>query len=628
MERTIKLDASLGELELALNLRELSKDEINKQKNSLLGGERLRKELEDTANSGVEKSLHINLKPNGIYIQCDRELIKKSVREWSFMVRDTVWGGGNISPDLWLKFSQLADLYSKADDGSSSLRLTTRQNFQYHRVSKKNLLPLVKSLISLNMPTLNGCGDNTRNPIACPHTSDIFDANALAQKIGSYFQLSFEEHCKVFGEDSVSANGKHFQYSEFGLPRKFKIGIGGYYFDKEQGKEIRCNCSDVLTNDAGIVPVIQNKKVAGYQVYIGGGLGQKNGKPTFASLAGTLGIFRTEDELIKGLDAIVTIQQQIGDRKNRHWARLKNILIAKGLENTSYKLEDVLLNEEIFKEVRNKGIECFREQVNSLGINFLPPLDIELGTFNRHYGWAKQPDGNWSFGIWIENGRLSDTNPQGKIKSLVDEIVKEIKPTVRLTSYQDIIFLNIPSSLKKHLNEILKKYNYGNYSKLKLNSQACVGLYTCPLAVAESESYFHPFISELEQKGYGDIEGVSIGISGCERHCPRNNRYPISFEGKGDGFYQLKLLFGKAEDEHLTQDLVVDNKKYLRLIPQNQLVSVTSALIDNYVLNKLPGENDISIFHKRIGIKKVVELLKGKETTNQLMQKTYDPYLT
>ena len=454
MERTIKLDASLGELGLALNLRELSKDEINKQKNSLLGGERLRKELEDTANSGVEKSLHINLKPNGIYIQFDRGLIKKSVREWSFMVRDTVWGGGNISPDLWLKFSHFADLYSKADDGSSSLRLTTRQNFQYHRVSKKNLLPLVRSLIDLNMPTLNGCGDNTRNPLACPHTSGVFDANALAQKIGSYFQLPFEEHCKVFGENNVSANGKHFQYSELGLPRKFKIGIGGYYFDKEQGKEIRCNCSDILTNDAGIVPVIENKKVVGYQVYIGGGLGQKNGKPTFAALAGALGIFKSEKDLIKGLDAIVTIQQLIGDRKNRHWARLKNILIAKGLENTNYKLEDVLLNEEIFKQVRDKGIECFREKVNSLGINFLPPIDIELGTFNRHYGWMEQPDGNWSFGIWIENGRLSDTNPQGKIKSLVDEIVKKIKPIVRLTPYQDIIFLNIPSFLKERLNVI------------------------------------------------------------------------------------------------------------------------------------------------------------------------------
>jgi sulfite reductase beta subunit-like hemoprotein len=129
MEKSVKFDVNLGELELALTSRELSKDEKNKQKNTLLGGENLRKELEDTAKAGVEKSLHINLKPHGIYIQFDRELIKQSVREWSFMVRDTVWGGGDISPERWLKFSHFADLYSRYDDGSPSLRLTTRQSY-------------------------------------------------------------------------------------------------------------------------------------------------------------------------------------------------------------------------------------------------------------------------------------------------------------------------------------------------------------------------------------------------------------------------------------------------------------------------------------------------------------------
>lgn len=631
MEKTIKLDIDLGELELALSSRNLSKDEKNKLKNSLLGGEKLRKELEDIENPGIEKSLHINLKPHGIYIQFDRALIKESIRQWSFMVRDTVWGGGNISPETWLKFSHFADLYSRYDDGSPSLRLTTRQNFQYHRVSKENLLPLVRNLISLNMPTLNGCGDNTRNPVACPYLSDIFDANALSQKIGRYFQLPLEEHYKVFGEKYYGTNEKHFNYSESGLPRKFKIGIGGYYFDKELNREVRCNCADILTNDAGIVPLIKNKKVVGYQIYIGGGLGQKNGKPTFPSLAGALGIFKTEDELLKGLDAIVTIQQQVGDRKNRHWARLKNILIYKGLESADFhkqiKLEDVLLNEEIFKTVRDKGIDCFREQLLSMNIKLYQPIKLELGHFNRHHGWKEQHNGKWSFGIWVENGRLSDTNPQGKIKSLIDEIVREIKPTTRTTPYQDILFTDILQSSKEDLNNILKKYNYGGYSELKINSQACVGLYTCPLAVAESESYFHPVISELEHRGYGNIKGVSIGISGCERHCPRNNRYPISFEGKGDGFYQLKLLFGKAEDEHLAQDLIENGVKYLRLIPQDNLPDIISVLIDNYLTNKQKVENDISVFHKRIGMGKIIQLFKENHVTAHLMEKIYDPYL-
>jgi sulfite reductase (NADPH) hemoprotein beta-component len=628
MEKTLRFDVSLGDLETALSSRELSKEELKKKGNTLLGGEKLRQELESTSEAGVEKSLHINLKPNGIYIQFDRMLIKDSVREWSFMVRDSIWGGGNISPELWLKFSRLADLYSQYDDGSPSLRLTTRQNIQFHRVSKKNLLPLVKSLIALNMPTVNGCGDNTRNPVACPHPSDIFDANSLAQKIGRYFQLPLEDHLNVFGEKYFHSGERHFKYSEYGLPRKFKIGIGGYYFDKELNKEVRCNCADVLTNDAGVIPIIEDKNVIGYQVYIGGSLGEKSGKPTFPALAGALGFFKNEDDLIKGLDAIVTIQQQVGDRKNRHWARLKNVLIAKGLEHSKYILEDILLNENIFNEVRDKGIECFRERIESMGIDIQKPFKIETGLLNRHHGWHEQYNSKWSFGIWIENGRLSDNNPQGKIKSLVDEIAGEINPIIRTTPYQDILFTNIPGSAKERFNEILVKYEYGGYSKLKANSQACVGLYTCPLAVAESESYFHPLISELEKRGYGNAAGVSIGISGCERHCPRNNRYPICFEGRGDGFYQLKLLFGRAEDEHLAQSLIKDKRKYLRLIPQNKLPDVVSVLIDNYLLNKQPDENDISLFHKRIGMEKVIKLLFENKTTSALMEKTYDPYLS
>jgi len=627
MSKTVNFNIDLGELELALSDRHLNSDELNKLKGELLGGEALRTELEDASKPDVEKSLHITLKPHGIYIQFDRALIKNRVREWSFMVRDTVWGGGDIPADKWLEFSKLADLYSKFDDGSPSIRLTTRENFQFHRVSKKDLIPLIRKLIALGSPSLNGCGDNARNPVACPHKSDIFDANALAKRIGKYFQLPLEDHYKVFNSEKNTTENSSFKYSKYGLPRKFKIGVGGYYYNQELQKHIRCNCADILTNDVAVAPVIIAGKLSGYQVYIGGGLGQKNGKATFPSLAGPFGVFDSEDELIKGLNAIAALFQQIGDRKNRHWARLKNILIAKGLEKSSYCFEDVLLHEEIFKEVRDLGIEWYREKTKSLGADFQPPVQLDLGKLEKKYGWIKQSDGNWSFALYIENGRLSDSNPQGKVKTLVDDIVKEIKPVIRITPTQDLLFCDITENSKYRLEEILQKYNYGNYSKLKMNSEACVGLYTCPLAVTESERYFHPLISDLESRGYADVEGISIGISGCERHCSRNIRYPISIEGKGDEFFQLKLLFGKSDEAHLAKDLIDEEKKYLRLIPQKSVPDVISVLIDNYLANKNNDENEISLFHARVGLKGIIEFLKNNDKTAELMEKTYAPYL-
>ena len=304
MVKEIKYELSLGELELALELRELGKDELNKLNNTLLGGLKLKEELENLAKEDVDKSLHVNLKPHGVYIQFDRRSIREGKREWSFMVRDTNLGGGEISAEDWLKFSHLADKYSSFDDGAPSIRLTTRQNFQFHRVAKKNVVNLVKELIRMDKPSLNGCGDNARNTIACVVKSDVFDSNSLAKKIGEYFQLPIEGHKKVFGfNENKNGNGLNtkFDYGDLGLPRKLKIGIAGYYFDYDKNEFVNCNCCDILTHDIGIAPIIKNNSVNGFQVYIGGGLGQKSGKATFASLGGAFGIFKDEDHLLKVL---------------------------------------------------------------------------------------------------------------------------------------------------------------------------------------------------------------------------------------------------------------------------------------------------------------------------------------
>ncbi len=627
MAEKISYDVDLGALEIALSERELSSDEKNKLKNSLLGGERLKKELEDLSKPDVDKDLHINLKPNGIYIQWDRIAVKQGLKNWFFMVRIPFWGGGDIQPDSWLKINELAEQYSRDDDGSPSIRLTTRQAIQFHRVKKSDLLPLVRNLIELGNPVLNACGDNVRNTTASPIKSNIFDANALAQKIGKYFQLPIKEHLKIFHPNFSAINSdEQFNYEPFGLPRKLKIGIGGYYFNFDTNEETRCNAPDILTNDIAIVPLVDNQKVIGYQVYIGGSLGQKNRKITFPSLAGPLGVFESEEELIKGLNAIVFVQQQIGDRKNRHWSRLKNVLYKKGLDIARKKIEDVLYDETEFAKVRDLGIQWFGNEIKKLDINFKPPINIELGKVNRHHGWIKQYDGNYSYGLWVENGRLKNTSHIGALKTLVENIVTEIRPNIRITPFQDLLFTDITKIQRDAFENILQTFGYGNYSSLRKNSLACVGLATCPLAVAESEKFLNPLITELENISSGNLDGVNIGISGCERHCSRNVRFDISLEGKTDGEYQLKLLFGERDKEHLSSDLIDEGKKYLRRIPREDCAQVIRIIIQNYVANKLPDES-ISVFHKRIGMKNIIEFLKLHEVTKSLMQTTYELYI-
>ena len=628
MSNTITYDVDIGTLEIALSERNLSSDELNKKNNTLLGGEKLKKDLEDLSKPDIDKSLHINIKSNGIYIQFDRTLVKQGVKDWFFMVRIPFWGGGDISPDEWLKISSLADKYSRDDDGSPSIRLTTRQAIQFHCVKKHDLLPLVKELIQFGKTTLNACGDNVRNTTASPVKSELFDANALARKIGKYFQLPLQEHYKIFNPGYPSnGDSEKFKYDDLGLPRKFKIGIGGYFIDHETNKEVRCNAPDILTNDLAIAPIVENKKVTGYQVYIGGSLGQKNRKVTFPSLAGAMGIFDSEESLMKGLNAIVCLQQQIGDRKNRHWSRLKNILYKKGLEISSKKIEDALYNEIEFNKIRDIGIKWFGEELKKLCVDFKQPVNIDLGKVYRHHGWVKQFNGKYSYGLWIENGRIKDSSHIGQLKKLVDTIVSEIKPNIRITPSQDFLFTDIDESKQDTLKSILVSFGYGNYSWIRKNSLACVGLTTCGLAVAESEKFLDPVITELEKTGYGNLQGVSIGISGCERHCSRNVRFDISLEGKTDGEYQVKLLFGEPDGNHISSDLISNGEKYLRRVSQQDAIKVIKVLIENSINNKLQDENSISLFHQRIGMEKVIDVLKTNESTKPLMETTYELYV-
>lgn len=626
MAKKVVYEVSLNELETALEDRKLSKDEQYKLDNTLLGGEKLRDELKDLSKPDIDKSVQINIKSHGIYIQTDKDLQRTGVKDFSFMVRIPFWGGGDITSEEYLKISKLAEKYSFDEFGNPSLRLTTRQAIQFHRVKKSQIINLVRELIKLDRITLNGCGDNTRNPIACPVKSDFFNATELANRIGQYFRLPVKGHLIVFDKDAkYDSNSASFNYGKTGLPRKFKMGIAGYHFNKETGEGHYCNCTDILSNDIGIAPVISDNNVNGYQVYVGGGLGQKNGKVTLAVLGIPFAVFRTEDDLLKGLDALVDIQQTFGDRENRYWARFKNVIIKKGLEKTNYKIENIIYDKEKLEQVQGFGADCLREKVQNYNVPFEPPVNIELGKLDKHIGQIKQSDGKYSYGLWVQNGRISDSNEN--IKKTIEKVMEEVEPNIRLTVYQDLLFTDLEKEDVEKIEIILKESNYQFPSEVRKESLACVGLPTCGLAVSDSERYFDPLLSELEKLGISNIQGVSIGISGCERHCSRNVRHEISIEGKGYGYYQLKLMFGKKEENDIAQDIVFKGEKYLRQIHKDDLPSLINFLVKNYEANKHEDENTISVFHKRIGIEAIIELINNDIKLSLLLEKTYEPYI-
>src|SRR5881397_102665 len=110
------------------------------------------------------------LKFHGIYQQDDRDQ-RKEGKHYILMVR-TKFPGGVLSAPQYVVCDDLASRY-----GNNTLRITTRQDFQFHGIVKSNLRQTMKSLNEALVTTLAACGDVERNVMAppTPATSPLVD---------------------------------------------------------------------------------------------------------------------------------------------------------------------------------------------------------------------------------------------------------------------------------------------------------------------------------------------------------------------------------------------------------------------------------------------------------------------
>jgi sulfite reductase (NADPH) hemoprotein beta-component len=473
--------------------------------------------------------------------------------------------------------------------------------------------------------TINGCGDNTRNVVGCPlsHNSPIFDANKWAQKAGKYFALPISAYIEVFEVDpnylrkaglvDREPDVNRFNYAPNQLNRKFKIAFSAIHYDEETKKYLPDNCVELRTNDIGVAPIINSDgNVDRFQVYVGGSQGTQAGKPTYAALGEPFGIF-TEENLMRGLDAIVRVHQEWGDRQNRHWARLKYV-------------------------IKIKGIEWFREQVRELGVDFeLSIPDFDYGDRNLHLGWTRQPSNKdlWCYGAFIENGRIVDGSPNGDLQSMVRYIMNNYHNIELLTTpNQHLLFTNIEENMKGKFENDMKRFGYGarringearQYSKLRILSGACVGRDTCKLTYTDSEKFEPYLIDELEKKWRDMAE--SIGITGCEKQCYRPATKTIGWIGSGFNLYQL-TLFGTEDARHQGVSLMDPDteEQYLHFVPRKDVVTVTDALFEYYVTNRSQEESRpgrMGYFFRRVGAKEIISHLKSNPKTADLMKKTF-----
>ena len=521
-------------------------------------------ELADTTTDRVSEDSYQLLKFHGSYQQDDRDLRQqrkkqKLDRAWSFMVR-TKFPGGRLTAEQYLLADELASTV-----GNNTLRITTRQDFQFHGVGKANLKPLIRALNERWISTYGGCGDIARNTLTCP-VADLlpgthFDYQALAKQVSDHFLADSTAYYELWLDgEKILADGTRIKvapqreesfYGPTYMPRKHKIAIGLPHD----------NCIDFFTNDLALETVLgSDGHVQGFNLVAGGGLGSTHGKAeTFPRLGDRIGFLPVE-QAMPVLDAATAIYRDFGDRSNRRHARLKYVLA-------------------------ERGVAWFQEQLaERLGWRLGPVAEVPAYGVDDHLGWHEQADGRWMVGVWIENGRIKDT-PELAIKTGLRAIVEEVKPELRLTTQQNVVLVNIPAETKPRVEALLAQYGLssgnGGLSVLRRYAMACPALPTCGLAVAESERYLPSLIGELEQRGFGN-ERVWIRMSGCPNGCSRPPSAEIGIVGRSLNLYNI-YVGGSFEGTRLA-------RLYRPDVRANVLADVLEELLNRWKRERAEGE--------------------------------------
>jgi sulfite reductase (NADPH) hemoprotein beta-component len=491
----------------------LARNEGLKASDPLLAGT-IVQTLADPAKDRFSEDDYEFLKFHGIYQQDDRDK-RKTGKQFIYMVRGRLPGGA-VSPSVYLGFDQLCGLY-----GNNTLRITTRQGFQFHGVAKNHLGQFMKGLNDAMATTLAACGDVNRNVMAAPTpaTSPLVDeiqrqartvSDALLPKTRAYHQIWVEgTELKLTDED---ANFVDPLYGKAYLPRKFKVAFA----------IPPLNDIDVFTNDCGFIAIVEHGRLAGYNVIAGGGMGMSHGNSqTYPRLADVIGFIRP-DRVIETAKGIVTIHRDFGDRTNRKHARLKYV-------------------------IAERGVPWFRQELERrLGFTLEEARPFTFTKQGDLYGWHQQFDGRFFLGLFVENGRIKDAGAY-RLKTGLRRVAEQFKPDLRLTPSQNILLVNVPPGDRDGITRVLAEHGVpveNQASVLRRASIACPALPTCGLALAESERIMPEVLDRIEEVlselGLEDEE-IIIRMTGCPNGCARPFSAELGLVGRAPGKYQLYL---------------------------------------------------------------------------------------
>lgn len=536
--------------------QKLSDNERLKRESNFLRGT-IADDLQDRMTGGFTADNFQLIRFHGMYQQDDRDIRAERAKQkleplHNVMLRARM-PGGIITPPQWLAIDKFAEEHSLY----GSIRLTTRQTFQFHGVLKPNIKLMHQTLNKIGIDSIATAGDVNRNVLCTsnPVESELHqEAYEWAKKISEHLLPKTRAYAEIWldGEKLESTDEEPILGSTY-LPRKFKTTV----VIPPQ------NDVDVHANDLNFVAIADNGKLVGFNVLVGGGLAMTHGdKTTYPRRADDFGFIPLEKTL-EVAAAVVTTQRDWGNRSNRKNAK------------TKYTLDRV-------------GVDVFKAEVEKrAGVAFEPSRPYEFTERGDRIGWVEGIDGKHHLTLFIENGRLLDF-PGKPLKTGVAEIARIHHGDFRMTANQNLIVAGVAAEDKATIEKIARDHGLidDTVSEQRKNSMACVALPTCPLAMAEAERFLPEFVTDVEQllskHSLPQEENVILRVTGCPNGCGRAMLAEIGLVGKAPGRYNLHLG-GNRNGTRIP-------KMYLENITVEQIMAELDSLIGRWAQEREDGE--------------------------------------
>ena len=532
----------------------------------------LAQDFADTSTLGISEESAQLTKFHGFYLQDDRDLRNerrrlKQEKAYSFMLRVRL-PGGRCTPRQWLALDQLAE-----QRANGTLRLTTRQTFQLHGVLKGDIRPVIRGMHAVLLDSIAACGDVNRNVMAPPNPEreavlqQVYEhacgfSEYALPKTKAYHELWIADE-RVSGGEGVNDEAEPL-YGDTYLPRKFKTGFA----------LAPSNDVDIFSQDLGFIAIVENGRLAGYNVAVGGGQGMSHGNAkTYPRLADVIG-FIPPDKVNEVGGQVIGVQRDFGDRTDRKHARLK------------YTIDD-------------RGVAWFvGELERRLGWKLAPARPYAFTTITDPFGWQRCADGTWFYGLHILSGRIKDVEGW-KMKTALREIALIHEGDFRLTPSQNLTISGVSEAKKGQIEAILARHGLNNENGrtgLRLNALSCVALPTCGLALAEAERELPLLLADLErvvEEAGLRHDAISLRVTGCPNGCARPYLSEIGLVGKAPGKYNLYL--GASFEGTRLNTLVAES------LTHEQVLERLGPLLKRYALERAAGERFGDFCH-RIGV--------------------------